>query len=188
VNLTNLAHIQSFAPVENADAKILILGSMPGTASLRAGQYYAHPRNLFWRILGELVSVNPALPYDRRIKALKSAHIALWDVLKSCERKGSLDADIDNDSLLPNDFGSFFLRHPKITHVFFNGAKAESCYRTRVLPVVGLRTLQYHRLPSTSPAHASMSYEQKLKAWQVISTRSLIRSGTGRPRTPQPPS
>jgi TDG/mug DNA glycosylase family protein len=164
-----MPQVQSFAPIASANAKILILGSMPGIASLRAGQYYAHPRNLFWRILGELLGIDPALPYDRRIKALKSARIALWDVLESCEREGSLDADIDDDSLLPNDFGSFFRRHPGITRVFFNGAKAEACYRTRVLPVAGVRPIQYRRLPSTSPAHAAMSYEQKLKAWQVIS-------------------
>jgi TDG/mug DNA glycosylase family protein len=182
----HMPHVRSFAPVENANARILILGSMPGRASLQAGQYYAHPRNLFWRILGELLGVSPALPYERRIRALKAAHIALWDVLESCEREGSLDADIDDASLLPNDFASFFLRHPRITHVFFNGAKAEACYRTRVLPAVRLRPLQYHRLPSTSPAHASMSLEQKLKAWRVIATRGLIHSGTRRPATAKP--
>ncbi len=129
-----MLHVKSFAPIENADARILILGSMPGEASLRAGQYYAHPRNLFWHIMGELLDTDPATSYDRRTQALKSARIALWDVLRSCRRKGSLDSSIDGESLVPNDFGAFFRRHPGITHVFFNGSKAEECYRRQVRP------------------------------------------------------
>jgi hypoxanthine-DNA glycosylase len=78
-----MPHVKSFAPIEKADAKILILGSMPGEASLKAGEYYAHPRNLFWRIMGELLGFDPSLPYKERIQALKSARIALWDVLRS---------------------------------------------------------------------------------------------------------
>ncbi|HEU0234157.1 MAG TPA: DNA-deoxyinosine glycosylase [Gallionella sp.] len=163
-----MQHIQSFAPIENADARILILGSMPGDASLRARQYYAHPRNLFWRIMGELLDTDPASPYDRRIQALKSARIALWDVLRSCRRKGSLDSNIDQESLVPNDFAAFFRCHPKITHVFFNGAKAEEYYRKHVLPAAGIETIEYLRLPSTSPANASISYERKLESWRVI--------------------
>jgi double-stranded uracil-DNA glycosylase len=165
-----MPRVRSFAPVENAHAKILILGSMPGIASLEAGEYYAHPRNLFWRILGELAGAGPALPYVRRIKALKSARIALWDVLESCTREGSLDSAIKDETLLPNDFESFFLRHPNITRVFFNGSKAEACFRARVMTRVELPPLEYRRLPSTSPAHAALSYAQKLKAWQVITT------------------
>lgn len=160
--------VKSFAPVAHRTARILILGSMPGKESLRMRQYYAHPRNLFWPILGELAGAAPDLPYDRRIGALKRSRIALWDVLKSCAREGSLDSRIDNDSRIANDFRSFFLRHPGITHVFFNGAKAEACYRTCVLSDHDFRQLQYQRLPSTSPAHAGMSRERKLAAWRVI--------------------
>jgi hypoxanthine-DNA glycosylase len=160
--------VRSFAPVADRSARILILGSMPGKESLRMGQYYAHPRNLFWPILGELAGAAPGLPYRQRIKALKRARIALWDVLESCAREGSLDSRIDNETLVANDFGSFFLRHPNITHVFFNGAKAEASYRTCVLTQVDLRPLQYRRLPSTSPAHAGMSRERKFEAWRVI--------------------
>ena len=163
-----MRHIQSFAPIETADARILILGSMPGEASLRAGQYYAHPRNLFWRIMGELLGADPASPYDLRIQALKSARIALWDVLRSCRRKGSLDSNIDHESLVPNDFAAFFLSHPQITRVFFNGTKAEQCYRRHKQPVTGIESIEYLRLPSTSPANASLSYERKLDAWRVI--------------------
>ncbi len=160
--------VRSFAPIEDADARILILGSMPGEASLRAGQYYAHPRNLFWRIMGELLGTDPASPYDRRIQALKSARIALWDVLRSCRRKGSLDSNIDQESLVPNNFAAFFRCHPKIPHVFFNGAKAEEYYHKHVLPAAGIETIEYLRLPSTSPANASISYERKLESWRVI--------------------
>ena len=132
------------------------------------GQYYAHPRNLFWPILGELAGAAPVLPYQQRIEALKQARIALWDVLKSCAREGSLDSGIERDSLVANDFRSFFLRHPKITHVFFNGAKAEACYRTHVLRDCQLGPLQYLRLPSTSPANAGIPYERKFAAWRLI--------------------
>ena len=163
-----MRHIQSFPPIENADARILILGSMPGEASLRAGQYYAHPRNLFWRIMGELTGADPGSPYSQRVHALKSARIALWDVLRSCRRKGSLDSNIDGGSLIPNDFKTFFRRHPEITHVFFNGAKAEECYRRYVPPITGIGHIEYLRLPSTSPANASISCERKLEAWRVV--------------------
>ncbi len=169
-----MQHIKSFAPIENADAKILILGSMPGEASLKAGQYYAHPRNLFWRIMGELLNTNPDLPYSQRVKALKSARIALWDVLRSCRRKGSLDSNIDHGSLTPNDFGKFFRCHPKITRVFFNGAKAEECFRKYVQPLAVTEGIEYLRLPSTSPANASISLERKLEAWRAV-TKCLAK-------------
>lgn len=161
-------HIQSFPPIETADARILILGSMPGEASLRAGQYYAHPQNLFWRIIGELLGIDPGAPYEQRVTALKSAHIALWDVLHTCRRKGSLDSAIDGESLAPNDLAAFIRNHPQITRVFFNGAKAEECYRKQVRPNIESASIEYLRLPSTSPANASISYERKLEAWRAV--------------------
>ena len=165
-----MQHIESFPPIETADARILILGSMPGEASLRANQYYAHPRNLFWRIMGELLGIDPVSPYSQRVQALKSARIALWDVLRSCRREGSLDSSIDDGSLVPNDLAAFFLNHPGITHVFFNGSRAEQCYRKHVCPGSGSGAIQYLRLPSTSPANASVSCARKLEAWRVIAT------------------
>jgi double-stranded uracil-DNA glycosylase len=155
-------------PVEDANATLLILGSMPGKASLCAGQYYAHPRNLFWHIMGELVGAFPALPYEERTRVLRSAGIALWDVLESCARGTSLDSDIENRSLVLNNFAAFFAEHPKTTHVYFNGAKADACYRRRVLPIIKEKSVAYARLPSTSPANASMSYAHKLLAWRAI--------------------
>lgn len=160
--------IQSFAPIEDNHARILILGSMPGEASLRAGQYYALPRNHFWQIMEKLLSLPAKTDYTQRIEALKSGRIALWDVLHSCEREGSLDASIDKATHVPNDFASFFARHADITHVFFNGSKAEQIYLREVLPGLNLHHIEYMRLPSTSPANAAQSFELKLEAWKAI--------------------
>lgn len=164
----SMTRVHSFEPIEHKNAEVLILGSMPGQLSLTAGQYYAHPRNVFWRITSELLHFDAASAYDVRVQALKSARIALWDVLQSCTREGSLDAMIENDTLTANDFQTFFRKHKKIKYVFFNGATAEACYRRHVLRDVDFGSISYVRLPSTSPAHASMSFARKLAAWQVI--------------------
>ncbi len=163
-----MSHAHCFAPIEDPDAIVLILGSMPGKASLAAGKYYAHPRNAFWPIMGELVGAHPGLSYEDRLRILKSSGIALWDVLHSCIRKGSLDSSIEDVSMIPNDFETFLFRHPKIAHVFFNGAKAEQCFLRHVTPLLVSHPLLYQRLPSTSPAHAGMTYEKKLEAWRVV--------------------
>jgi hypoxanthine-DNA glycosylase len=162
-----VAHVRGFAPIADTRATVLILGSMPGQASLRVGQYYAHPRNAFWPILGALVGAGPALPYDSRIRALRAARLALWDVLASCVRESSLDADIEPDSVTPNDFVAFFAKHPKITRVYFNGRMAEQCYRRHVRSGFTRTPLTY-LLPSTSPANASWSYARKLSAWHAV--------------------
>lgn len=166
--------IRSFAPVGSPQARVLILGSMPGVASLSAGEYYAHPRNAFWRILGDLAGAAPDLPYQTRLQILRAHDLALWDVLQSCERPGSLDADIVPDSIQPNDFAGFLAGHQQIRRIVFNGATAEQCFRRHVLP--GLTAsgvinaphapLTLLRLPSTSPAHAGMPYERKLALWR----------------------
>jgi hypoxanthine-DNA glycosylase len=140
---------------------------MPGEASLRAAQYYAHPRNLFWRILGEIVGAGPDLGYEERLHALTAAGIALWDVLQSCRRPGSLDADIVGSTVVRNDFATFFRAHPRIRRVVFNGATAERLYRRLVLPGLAEAPLAYTRLPSTSPAHAALTYDRKLAAWRA---------------------
>jgi len=163
--------IRSFAPIASRNARVLVLGSMPGRASLDADQYYAHPRNALWPILGSLLpdqSALPTLPYPERAAALRASGIALWDVLASCARAGSLDSDIDDATIVPNDFAGFFARHRGITRVFFNGAKAEHAYRKFVLPNGEEDGRIYRRLPSTSPAHAAMSFEQKLAAWRAV--------------------
>lgn len=160
--------IKSFAPVEDGNACVLVLGSMPGKASLAAGQYYAHPRNLFWPILGSLLGFSPDISYEERLTALKVNRIALWDVLASCERVTSLDAGIVSDSEIVNDFEAFFNEHPRIEDVFFNGRKAGQTFMKKVMPFLPPRRLTLHPLPSTSPAYAAMSYREKLDAWQRI--------------------
>jgi len=158
---------QGFAPVTRPDARILILGSMPGVASLEAVQYYAFERNVFWKIMGDLFTAGPELDYQLRLQKLVANHIALWDVIETCHRPGSLDSAISEDGMTTNDFKSFFEQHPQVTQVYFNGQKAASLYKKKVLPDL-ISQLKYHVLPSTSPAHASKSYATKLEAWSVI--------------------
>lgn len=167
--------IRSFTPIASRKARVLILGSMPGQRSLDARQYYAHKQNSFWRIVGEILRIDPLSPYGKRVQALKSARIAVWDVLHSCTRAGSMDSNIDTESEIANDFRAFFRNHREISHVYFNGAKAAASFNRHVLPALGGRRLRYIRLPSTSPANASIAYERKRKSWQAV-LRSAKRS------------
>ena len=146
---------------------MLVLGSMPSVASLAAGEYYAHPRNAFWPIAGAILGFDGRAPYSKRRAALRAADIALWDVVASCQRPGSLDAAIVERSIRANDFAAFFARHPRIRCVCFNGRKAADAWRRHVasrLPPT--RKLEYRLLPSTSPANAGMSYLRKLALWR----------------------
>ncbi len=158
-----------FPSIAKPDATILILGSMPGQKSLDENQYYAHPRNSFWPIICELFNSDEKINYEQRKQLLYDNNIALWDVLKSCYRKGSLDSDIDPSTIEANDFKSFFIKFPKINNVFFNGAKAEQLFKKEVLKTLkDAENLTFHKLPSTSPAHAAMSREKKLSEWRII--------------------
>lgn len=161
-------YCRSFPPIVDGHSETLILGSMPGQASLSAGRYYAHRHNAFWRTMAALLGFDTSSSYPAKIDALLSKRIALWDVLQSCNRLGSLDASIELESEVPNDFETFFRVHPQITRVFFNGTKAEMSYRRHVLKQVKLPSLAYARLPSTSPAHAGRSLEEKIEAWRPI--------------------
>ena len=164
--MVNHPQVQGFPPVARRDASLLILGSMPGQASLQAQAYYAHPRNTFWRILSDVLDFPVDLAYVKRLEILQANGIALWDVLASCHRPGSLDADIDDATLVVNDFVDFLQQHPHIDCICFNGAKAESSWRKRVQPLLGsTQALKLLRLPSTSPAHAGMPYETKRALW-----------------------
>jgi TDG/mug DNA glycosylase family protein len=167
-----MSQIRSFEPIEDEQAQVLVLGSMPGQASLKASQYYAHPQNAFWRIMGRLLDFEATAPYDLKIQKLKTARIALWDVLGSCNRAGSLDSKIQSATEVPNDFPVFFHKHKHLTHVFFNGAKAETSFHRHVLKTSEPGSLHLTRLPSTSPAHASMSFERKVHFWRAVLNRS----------------
>lgn len=162
--------ISSFLPIESGDTKILILGSMPSQASLDSGQYYAHPRNSFWYIIESLFARESDLPYQLRKELLIKNRIALWDVVQSCQRPGSLDAAIKQDSIVINRFGEFYDHHPRIKMIFFNGSKAETEYKKQVLPVLpeNYAQLASHRLPSTSPAMATLRQQEKLKQWGIL--------------------
>lgn len=158
----------SFPPVVDVNSRVLVLGSMPGEASLRAGQYYAHPRNALWRIIAEVVGFDPDVEYAQRIEAVRDAGIGLWDVLHRCERIGSMDSAIARDSMEMNDFRRLFGRYPLITRVFFNGAKAEQLFVRHMRPALDDLAIEYRRLPSTSPANASIPFAAKVAAWRAV--------------------
>ncbi len=152
-----------------ADARLLILGSMPGTASLRALEYYAHPQNQFWTIMAHLGAGSRALPYAERLEALQQQGFALWDILHSCVRRGSLDSAIEQDSARANDLPRLLRRNPGIVRLCCNGGAAARALQRhfgarlqREFP--HLRCLQ---LPSSSPAHARMRLADKLLAWEL---------------------
>lgn len=161
-----MTQVNSFSPVSDQSAQVLILGSMPGVVSLNAQEYYAHPRNCFWRIMCEIIGCASSAPYPVRLEALKRAGVALWDVLHACVRPGSADSAIKSGTRVTNDFEAFFNTHPKITLVCFNGTEAEKSYNKYVLPRLNLSNIKYLRLPSTSPAYAALTYEKKRDAWR----------------------
>ena len=158
--------IYSFAPVISENARILILGSMPGDASLEADQYYAHPRNAFWPIMGRLLGFTPDIAYEQKIARLKASGVALWDVLFSCHREGSLDSEIRQESV--NDIAGLLQHHTTIRHSYLNGTKAEASFKRHILPTLKPTTQEWARLPSTSPAHAALSVDEKYRAWCII--------------------
>ncbi|HEY4542979.1 MAG TPA: DNA-deoxyinosine glycosylase [Noviherbaspirillum sp.] len=149
-------------PVLDADTRTLILGSFPGRASLDAGQYYAHPRNQFWRLLGAVLQENlAALAYPERLARLRVNRVGLWDVLDSCERAGSLDSAIRNARA--NNFDLLHTLTPALQRVCFNGRTAAR--HAQAFAAAGFDILV---LPSSSPAHASLSFEDKLAQWRGI--------------------
>ena len=144
-----------------------MLGSMPGEASLAAGQYYAHPQNAFWKVFDALLGAGPGLDYDDRVAILVRSGVAVWDVVRSCEREGSLDSAIVRGSVVVNDFGAFVAAHPQLRLVVCNGATARSFFLRYVAPHQGegVARLRVVQAPSTSPAHASMPLRAKIAAW-----------------------
>jgi double-stranded uracil-DNA glycosylase len=158
-----------FPPIVGGKPRVLVLGSLPGRKSLAMGQYYAQAQNGFWRIMGELFGAGPSLPYPERLERLIANRVAVWDVLAAGERDGSLDSAIVPASIVVNDFGAFFARYASIGLVCCNGTKAAELYRRRVLPVLApqFAALPFRRLPSTSPANASVPFAAKLASWSA---------------------
>ena len=161
-----------FKPIAGPDARVLILGTLPGVASLMKGQYYAQPRNAFWPIMAEVAGAGLSLPYKERVRRLVEQRLALWDVCASAMRSGSLDSRIRTDSIRPNDFRRFLLSHPDVQLICFNGTKAAALFQRVALPKLEARWAHVRRviLPSTSPAHASMPLARKIQVWRAALT------------------
>ena len=158
-----------FPPLIGTNARVLVLGTLPSLKSLELNQYYGHPQNAFWRIMGVLFGAGRDLPYIDRVRALTDHGIAVWDVLASSVRPGSMDAAIERATSVPNNFARLYNEQPGISRVCFNGKSAADLYRRLVAPTLEntSNTRQYQTLPSTSPAYASMSFEEKLDRWRT---------------------
>lgn len=154
---------KAFPPVIFATSRILILGTMPGEKSLEVNEYYGNKANQFWKLLYAVFEEEPSTDYAEKLKFIESKGLALWDVLKLCERKGSLDSAIKDE--IPNDFDRFYSDHPNIKHVFFSSKNAEKFYDKYIKRRNGI---VYKTLPSPSGAHATLSFLQKLELWKNI--------------------
>ncbi len=159
-----------FEALAAPNARVLILGTLPGAVSLACGQYYAKPRNVFWRIIGELDGASLELPYAERVERLVARRIAVWDVCAIAARHGSADAAIQSKTIQPNDFATFFRMHPAIELICFNGAKASALFRRHALPTLDLLLASFARWfsPRRAQRNAAMSFESKLAAWRAV--------------------
>ncbi|AFM40770.1 G:T/U mismatch-specific DNA glycosylase [Desulfosporosinus acidiphilus SJ4] len=155
--------LHSFQPIIDSTSRILILGSMPGVQSLKEQRYYANPQNQFWRILYTIFSVPFDSDYQQRISFIRSQRIALWDVIATCHREGSLDSNIKDERV--NDFHRLFETCTALTLVLFNGAKAYEIFKKRV--GFNFSNLSFRQLPSTSPAN-TIKLEEKINQWAII--------------------
>ena len=160
---------KSLPPVINSDSRILILGSMPGEESLRMQQYYAHPRNHFWKIIAALAGTEDPVEYRERIEMLLRSGIALWDVIESCSRRGSLDTDIRNE--VPNRIDQLVGKFGGIRAVFFNGRKAADSFRRSTgFDFLAKSEIDFSVLPSSSPAN-TIGFDRKLNEWMIIAQK-----------------
>lgn len=160
--------IEGFPPLLGAEPRVLILGSMPSVASLEKRQYYGKPQNAFWKIMGELFGAGPELSYEARVQVLTDRGAAVWDVLASCVRPGSLDSAIDMSTAEVNPLAELLAQEATLNHVFFNGRKAEDVFKKRVQADVSRANISYTCLPSTSPAMAALSFADKLSRWRCV--------------------
>ena len=155
--------LESFAPLINHNTRIMILGTMPGVKSLAEQQYYAHPQNAFWKIISQIYHQGkPFENYEEKKQCLLAHNIGLWDNLRSCLREGSLDTNITD--AIPNDFETLFSQYPNVSKLLFNG-QASFKYFKKYHPLLLSKTA-YEIMPSTSPANASVRFEQKLDIWK----------------------
>jgi double-stranded uracil-DNA glycosylase len=162
--------VSGFAPIGNHQSRLLILGSLPGQLSLEKQEYYAHPQNGFWSIMGALFGAGAQRPYHERVDRLLAQGVAVWDVCQEAIRPGSLDANIVSHSVIANDFAGFFVAHPNIQLIAFNGAAAQQQYKRLVVPTLTepFKKCPEIILPSTSPTHAALSLKDKLQQWSVL--------------------
>lgn len=158
--------IHSFPSLSNPEATVLLLGTMPGVQSLAMNQYYGHPRNHFWKLIATVFGEELPTDYSKKKAMLLRNKIAVWDVLQACERQGSLDSAIMKE--VPNDFSAFLNEHPNIELIAFNGQKAAAYFKKHVRLT---KEYTFVTLPSTSPANAGKSFEQKLKEWEVTKNK-----------------
>lgn len=178
--------VASFPPQVAEGCRLLVLGTVPSLRSLEMRQSYAHPHNLFWPFMGELYDAGPDLPYAERIARLHAAGVGIWDVLKHCERPGSLDSSIRPESEVPNDIPGLLDTHPTIRAIALNGAKAQQVFARRIGGRIGparLADIEILALPSTSPANASIPRTVKLERWRDLlrfaaPTSSLARTSS----------
>ena len=165
--------LQGFPPVVQKNTQTIILGSMPGKDSLTAKQYYAHSRNAFWPIMGKMFGASPDLSYEKRLNVLLSNGVGIWDVIKSCRRKSSLDAHIEETTIVVNDFAHLMKQCSHLRLICFNGAKSEQTFNRYVDGDLIPTSITRIRLPSTSPANARMNFQQKLEIWREALSNSF---------------
>ena len=174
--------LRGLSPALRDDARVLVLGSMPGEASLRQQQYYGHPRNRFWPLMAALCDVDAASPYPQRIASLNAAGVALWDVLGECVRRGSLDSAIERCSEVANPIAALCAGLPALRAIALNGGKAAQASARHIEPQFDAalsRRMAIYRLPSTSPANASYALPQLQAAWSVLGEAlSPVRTST----------
>ncbi len=176
-------NVSSFPAQVGAGCRVLVLGTVPSLRSLEMRQSYAHPHNLFWPFMGVLYGAGPELPYAERIARLHAAGVGIWDVLKDCERPGSLDSSIRRSSEVANDIPALLDAHPTIAAIALNGAKAQQVFERRIGPRIRperLDGIELLALPSTSPANASIPRAVKLDRWRELLRFRAPRAGAPR--------
>jgi hypoxanthine-DNA glycosylase len=166
-----MAKVKGFDPIARKDARVVILGTLPGRLALEKREYYAQPRNAFWPIMGELFGAWPHLPYKDRQSQLIKKGIAVWDVCAAGDRADSLDSKIDLSTVEVNDFETFLTAYPRVGLVCFNGGTARRIHRRRVLPNLSANIqarIRWEVLPSTAPTNTKMTFDQKLSTWHDV--------------------